>query len=651
MKGKIVSILLLTLMLALTPLTVRGEGAPAGLTGGPLENSDASFLGEGIDEYAGYEVAMAGDVNGDGYADLLIGAPEAGSNGAAYLVLGGPGGWRLDKGLGSAGIIKYTGELSDDDAGVSVAGAGDVNNDGYDDMLIGAYAYGTVRPGYAYLVLGSASPSSGGLSSAIKYTGEAGGDGAGVSVAGAGDANGDGYDDLLIGAYTYTDEVYYGAAYLVLGSATPTSGNLSSAIRYTGEAADDRAGESVAGAGDVNGDGYADLLVGAKGYSSNTGRAYLVLGSATPSSGSLSSAIKYTGQGASNYAGRSVAGAGDVNGDGYADLLIGADGYNSNAGRAYLVLGNSSPSSIGLGSADAKYDGENTNDYAGENVAGAGDVNSDGYADLLVGAKGYNTRTGRAYLLLGSANPSCSTNLGNCADAKYDGESTDDYAGESMAGGDVNGDGYSDLLISADRFSTNSGKTYLLFSDYNSATAARYRAMQKTTMAPVEVGFSDVTVDYTSGAETGSVYVTRHYRNTCSTNLASNGLVWTVDSMRGSSAQATFTFKYNNTQIAGWTESNLKLWYRERPCQDWTEDTGATLDTTHNRITGSAVTDPHREYTIAPTQPSTTAVRIRDFGLQLAQEPPWMVAGLGVLVILAAVAEWWRQRLYRREAP
>jgi hypothetical protein len=170
-------------------------------------------------------------------------------------------------------------------------------------------------------------------------------------------------------------------------------------------------------------------------------------------------------------------------------------------------------------------------------------------------------------------------------------------------------------------------------------------------MAPVEVGFSDVTVDYTSDAETDSVYVTRHYRNTCSTNLASNGLVWTVDSMRGSSAQATFTFKYNNTQIAGWTESNLKLWYREHPCQDWTEDTGATLDTTHNRITGSAVTDPHREYTIAPTQPSTTAVRIRDFGLQLAQEPPWMVAGLGVLVILAAVAEWWRQRLYRREAP
>jgi hypothetical protein len=163
-------------------------------------------------------------------------------------------------------------------------------------------------------------------------------------------------------------------------------------------------------------------------------------------------------------------------------------------------------------------------------------------------------------------------------------------------------------------------------------------------MPPVEVGTTGVTVDYTSNAQLGFVYVTRHFRNTCSTNFATNGLLWTVDSMRGSTAEAQFTFKYNNTQIVGWSEGDLKLWYRNRPCQDWTEDIGATLDTDTNRITSSVVTDAHREYTISSSEPDGTAVTLRDFGPQLAKEPPWMVVGLAVLVLLTAAAEWWRQQ-------
>ena len=650
-------IVLLALGLALTPVAVQGEGGPPGLTGGPLADSNASFDGEAAGNIAGYSVAIVGDVNGDGYDDVLIGAPLGSSTkGRAYLLLGGAGGWRLDESLASADAI-YTGETIGDGVGYSVAGAGDVNGDGYDDMLIGAPLY-SASTGRTYLVLGSGDPTSGSpfdLSSAdAKYDGETIGDVAGYSVAGAGDVNGDGYDDMLIGARSYNPgaATNTGRTYLVLGSSSPGDTLLSDAsvVKYTGESSDDYAGYSVAGAGDVNGDGYSDLLIGAYTYSTNFGRAYLVLGGSTPSSITLSSAdAKYDGESGS-FAGFSVAGAGDANGDGYDDMLIGAPAYSGNTGQAYLVLGASSPSSITLSSADAIYIGESSS-YAGGSVAGAGDVNGDGYSDLLVGAYTHSSNTGRAYLVLGASSPYSGTL--SSADAIYTGESSS-YAGHSVAGaGDVNGDGYSDLLIGAYEFNSSRGKAYLLFSDYNSATAARYRDMISTALANAnnEVGPSGVRVKFPSGAQTGSIYVTRHFRKTCSTNLDSNRLVWTVDSQRGGSAQAQLTFKYNDTQIAGWTEADLKLWYRERPCQDWTQDTSATLYTITNTITSNTVTDPHREYTIAPSDPGATAVRLKDFGPQLAKEPPWMVVGLAALVIAAAAAEWWRQRLHRQGAP
>ncbi|HOU13350.1 MAG TPA: integrin alpha [Anaerolineae bacterium] len=308
------TLFLLLLVLAFSqPARVQGEGAPPGLTGGSLATSNAAFTGENLGDYAGVRVAGAGDVNGDGYADLLIGAYNySNSTGRAYLFLGGPDGWQLDQGVAGADAI-YTGEADNSYTGDSVAGAGDVNGDGYADMLIGASGYGS-NTGRAYLVLGSANPSNIPLSAAdAVYTGEASSNYAGDSVAGAGDVNGDGYADLLIGAYGSAT----GRAYLVLGNASPGSINLADADAiYTGEASGDSAGDSVAGAGDVNGDGYADLLVGTPGYSSNTGCAYLVLGSASPGDITLSAADAiYTGEGTGNFTGNSVAGAGDVNGD------------------------------------------------------------------------------------------------------------------------------------------------------------------------------------------------------------------------------------------------------------------------------------------------------------------------------------------------
>lgn len=648
-------VLILPIMLVLTLVLpaqgVRGEGAPPGLTGGPLGNSNAIFTGETASNYAGFTSANAGDVNGDGYADLLIGGyGYASSQGRAYLFLGGPGGWRLDQGVAAANAI-YTGEGTSNYASFSLAGAGDVNNDGYDDIIIGAYGVSS-NQGRAYLVLGSAAPASIGLGSANAiYTGEASSMG-GRSVAGAGDVNGDGYGDLLIGAMFYNGG--QGRAYLVLGSATPTSiANLGAmtvaqGAIYTGETSDGWAGCSAAGAGDVNGDGYADFLIGAYNYNSGQGRVYLMLGSATPASIGLGSAsAKYTGEAASNNAGRSMAGTGDVNGDGYADFLIGAPYYNTDWGRAYLVLGSANPAGIGLGSANAIYTAEAAINTAGTSLSAAGDVNGDGYADMLIGSDAYGSGTGRAYVVLGKASLA-SMGLGG-ADIIYTGEGSANYAATSIAGGgDVNGDGYSDLLVGAYYYGTGRGRAYLVFSDYNTSIAARYRALLPAgNLAATRVGPSGVTVDYSAGAS-GSVYATRLYRSSCNTAISS-GMLWRVDSERGSAAVAALSFEYNDTQIAGLTEANLKLYYRSRVCQDWTQDTGATLDTAHNRITSSAVTDPHREYTIATTQPSPTLVTEPDATIEPGKPDAQAIALLGVLVLAAGAIAWERRRVRELE--
>ncbi|MCK6527038.1 integrin alpha [Myxococcota bacterium] len=418
----------------------RGTGY--GLDSYPSWTTESDQAGAAL----GWSVASAGDVNGDGYGDIVVGAhgyDNGQSNeGRAFLYLGSPG--------NPSNSPAWTAESDQDLAafGWSVASAGDVNGDGYGDVVVGAYGYdhGATDEGRAFVFLGSAS----GLSPSPAWTAESDQASAnfGWSVAPAGDVNGDGYGDIVVGAYRYDDgQTDEGGAFVFLGSAS----GLSPSPAWTAESDQASAyfGFAVAPAGDVNGDGYGDVVVGVYRYDggqTDEGGAFLYLGSASGLRASPSWTAEPDQAGA--YFGHSVAPAGDVNGDGYGDVVVGAYGYDhgeTDEGRAFVYLGSGS----GLATSSS-WTGESdqASGYFGYSVASAGDVNGDGYGDVVVGAASYDngeTNEGRAYLFLGSA-----SGLQASPSWTAEPDQAGAYFGWSVASaGDVNGDGYGDVVVGA----------------------------------------------------------------------------------------------------------------------------------------------------------------------------------------------------------
>lgn len=392
--------------------------------------TDASGIvvrGENVFDFVGNSVGVAGDLNGDDFEDLIIGASESSLNasyaGAALVVFGTdqglPGTLNMSELDGSNGFI-VLGNHPNSSTGSSVSGAGDVNGDGFDDVVVGAPF---TLNGSAYVAFGgsqfdgslSVANLDGGNGFVINGINE--GDELGRSVAGAGDINGDGSDDLIIGAALAGSEgAYAGAAYIIFGQPQgqlwsptfdPSGLDGNNGFVIVGQVQFDNLGWSVAAAGDINGDGVGDIIVGAPladPNGSESGATYVVFGSDQ----GFASAVEVAGLNGTNgfaihgaaagdRSGESVSAAGDINGDGVDDLIIGAPGadpHGDASGASYVVFGKPQgqawQGTLALatlnGTNGFRINGVSSGDQSGTSVSVAGDINVDGRVDFLVGA-------------------------------------------------------------------------------------------------------------------------------------------------------------------------------------------------------------------------------------------------------------------------
>ncbi|MGZ9202254.1 MAG: beta strand repeat-containing protein, partial [Caulobacteraceae bacterium] len=433
-------------------------------------------------------VLVSGDVNGDGFDDVISSGPLGTTTG--YVFFGKGSGFPTTQstvsldGTNGFAINAVSGEST----GTSIASGGDINNDGFDDLIIGAPTadHGDTDDGSTYVVFGKASGFGASLdlttlngTTGFRLDGDSASADSGRSVANAGDVNGDGFDDIIVGAPSFGGT---GGAYVVFGKASgfSASSNLSAlsgtdGFRINGVAASDEAGVDVSSAGDVNGDGFDDVIIAATN-GDGKGAAYVVFGKASGFSSTLdlssldgTNGFRMTASFSSFFADtvRSVA-SGDVNGDGFSDLIVGSQGsdpgFHSGAGTAFVVLGKASgwTASIDLttaldGDNGFRIDGTADGEGVGAKVS-AGDVNGDGVTDILVSSG--NPSNGVVNIVYGVLPGEAVNRVGSDAGQRISGGAFNDTLDGAGGKDTLLGNGGADTLIGgagADRLDGGGG--------------------------------------------------------------------------------------------------------------------------------------------------------------------------------------------------
>jgi len=457
-----------------------------------LTTDDAiEIWGEGSGVNSGSALAH-GDINGDGYGDIVIGAPHTSplgrdKAGAVYIILGGadfPQNAPIDLSVSRDMVIH--GAASGDLLGAALA-VGDVNDDGMDDMIIGAPGAdtpGTNPSGAVYVIFGVQSlPLSFDLNASTADVVIAGEPRAwdyysGIALA-SGDINGDNIKDIILGFRGANNAA--GKVYVIFGSGS-LLGTLylpdSADMTISGAEDKDYLGDRLA-SGNINADPYDDIIIGAWGADRLAGKVFVIFGNnAPPSHVDLSftpADITISGDNARDYLGSSLA-CGDLNGDGIDDLAVGAwaadSSWKSASGKVYVVYGTgsfASPHTIDLSAnnPDIILHGPQAGDNLGYALA-TGDVNGDGISDLLIGAYGTDLMAGRVYGVFGK------TLLASNFDMEILGENPYDQLGVALASGDLNGDDISDIICGAFKADpdarNDAGKTYVILGTLTAPT-------------------------------------------------------------------------------------------------------------------------------------------------------------------------------------